>query len=272
MGGRVRSHLCAPAACSGLGQSRGQGRAWWGRGDQAGLGRRFWVRGGNSSWPEMWHPVSFLDTVHLPQPGTLRQAYMAQNLVCVQHHLARGEQRRTRRMQTGPPACPGTPCLFPQGRYKWPPLSCQVSPMDSWTWASLRLHAAPSTVWGSAAARDAAPSLLGHHLSPSAAGVQWRGEGETLHVPPQPVGPAPGRALDGRRQDCFREVSGEQRAWRRMGVLLVSKGKETAPSLLGGWQDEPKHPQLLLPLCWEESSLGEPGTQLPPVREWPPQL
>lgn len=70
----------------------------------------------------------------------------------------------------------------------------------------------------------------------------------------------------------FREVSCEQRAWRRMGVLLVSKGKENALSLPEGWQDEPRHPQLLLPPCWEERSSEEPGTQLPPIWEQPPQL
>lgn len=80
-----------------------------------------------------------------------------------------------------------------------------------------------------------------------------------------------GRWMGGGRT-VFREVSGEQRAWRRTGVLLVSKGKETALSLLGGWQDEPKHPQLLLPPCWEDSNLVEPGTWLPPIWEWPPQL
>lgn len=60
---------------------------------RAGLGRAggtkeelgFWVRGGNSSWSEMSHLVSFLDTVHLPQPNMLRQADMTLNLVCVQH-------------------------------------------------------------------------------------------------------------------------------------------------------------------------------------------
>lgn len=92
----------------------------------------------------------------------------------------------------------------------------------------------------------------------------------TRNVPPQPVSRA-GQWMGGGRT-VFREVSGEQRAWRRTGVLSVIKGKRTDLTLLGGWQDEPKHPQLLLLPCWERSSLGEPGTQLPPIWEWPPQL
>lgn len=67
-------------------------------------------------------------------------------------------------------------------------------------------------------------------------------------------------------------MGGEQRAWKRMSALLVSKGMGTALSLPGGCQDEPKHPQLLLPLCWEESSSGEPGTQLPALWEQPALL
>lgn len=79
--------------------------------------------------------------------------------------------------------------------------------------------------------------------------------------------PAPhwaGRWMGGGKT-VFREASGEQRAWRRTGVLLASKGKENAPSLPGGWQDEPEQPQLLLPLCWEGRSSGEPGPQPPPI-------
>lgn len=76
----------------------------------------------------------------------------------------------------------------------------------------------------------------------------------------------------GRGRTVFREVFGEQRAWGRMGFLLVIKGKRTDLTLPGGWQDEPKHPQFLLLPCWERSSSGEPGAQLSPIWERPPQL
>jgi len=67
-----------------------------------------------------------------------------------------------------------------------------------------------------------------------------------------------GRWVGGGRTVC-REGSGEQRAWRRTGALLASKGKVIALFLLGVWWDEPMHPQLLLPPCWEKSGSGEPG-------------
>lgn len=76
-----------------------------------------------------------------------------------------------------------------------------------------------------------------------------------------------GRGLGGRRQDCLQRGSGEQKVWRRMGALLVSKGKETVLPLRGAWQDKSRHPQLLLSACWQESISGEQGTQLPPIQQ-----
>lgn len=60
---------------------------------------------------------------------------------------------------------------------------------------------------------------------------------KNLNAPKSSVTPGLGRALGGRRQDCFQR--GFWRAWRRTGVLSVSKGKETALSLPGGCRMSP---------------------------------
>lgn len=95
---------------------------------------------------------------------------------------------------------------------------------------------------------------------------------KNLNAPKSSVTPGLGQALGGRRQDCFQRGFWRAESLEEDGGSVSEQGEGDCPVPPGRLQDEHKHPQLLLPPCWDERGSGEPGTQLPPIRERPPRL